>query len=133
MYYRHFSLDGPPFRFTPSPTLYLGPAHRECLAALEWGLLHDQCGFMVLLGETGTGKTTLLNSVLTRRLPNLQIACVPNPKLSFVEIMRVVLPQLGVSTREFGKLELIQALSSARLQIDRSAAAPQSSLMKRKT
>ena len=74
MYYRHFGLDGPPFRFTPSPTLYLGPAHRECLAALEWGLLHDQCGFMVLLGETGTGKTTLLNSVLARRLPNLQIA-----------------------------------------------------------
>ena len=113
MYYRHFGLDGPPFRFTPSPTLYLGPAHRECLAALEWALLHDQCGFMVLLGETGTGKTTLLNSVLARSLPNLKIACVPNPRLSFVEIMRVVLPQLGVATKEYGKLELIQALERA--------------------
>jgi type II secretory pathway predicted ATPase ExeA len=113
MYYRHFGLDGPPFRFTPSPTLYLGPAHRECLAALEWALLHDQCGFMLLLGETGTGKTTLLNSVLARSLPNLKLACVPNPKLSFVEIMRVVLPQLGVVTGETGKLELIQALERA--------------------
>ena len=55
----------------------------------------------------------LLNSVLARRLPNLQIACVPNPKLSFVEIMRVVLPQLGVAIKEFGKLELIQALERA--------------------
>ena len=73
MYYRHFGLDGPPFRFTSSPTaLYLGAAHRECLAALEWALLHDQCGFMVLLGETGTGKTTLLNTVLARSHPNLQ-------------------------------------------------------------
>ena len=113
MYYRHFGLDGPPFRFTPSPTLYLGPAHRECLAALEWALLHDQCGFMLLLGETGTGKTTLLNSVLVRSLPNLKLACVPNPKLSFVEIMRVVLPQLGVVTKERGKLESIQALERA--------------------
>ena len=113
MYYRHFGLDGPPFRFTPSPTLYLGPAHRECLAALEWALLHDQCGFMLLLGETGTGKTTLLNSVLARSLPNLKLACVPNPKLSFVEIMRVVLPQLGVVTKERGKLESIQALERA--------------------
>jgi type II secretory pathway predicted ATPase ExeA len=113
MYYRHFGLDGPPFRFTPSPTLFLGPAHRECLAALEWALLHDQCGFMLLLGETGTGKTTLLNSVLARSLPNLKLAWVPNPKLSFVEIMRVVLPQLGVATRETGKLELIQALERA--------------------
>ena len=113
MYYRHFGLDGPPFRFTPSPTLYLGPAHRECLAALEWALLHDQCGFMLLLGETGTGKTTLLNSVRARSLPNLKLACVRNPRLSFVEIMRVVLPQLGVVTKETGKLELIQALERA--------------------
>jgi type II secretory pathway predicted ATPase ExeA len=109
MYYRHFGLDGPPFRFTPSPAvLYLGAAHRECLAALEWALLHDQCGFMVLLGETGTGKTTLLNAVLARRPRNLQLACVPNPKLSFQEIMRVVLPQLGVVTKERGKLELME-------------------------
>ena len=111
MYYRHFALDGPPFRFTSSPTtVYLGAAHRECLAALEWGLLYDQCGFMLLLGETGTGKTTLVNTVLARRLPKLQLACVPNPKLSFQEIMRVVLPQLGVVTDQRGKLELIQAL-----------------------
>ena len=114
MYYRHFGLDGPPFRFTPSPTvLYLGPAHRECLAALEWGLLHDQCGFMLLLGETGTGKTTLVSTVLARRLPNLQLACIPNPKLSFEEMMRVVLPQLGGVTNHRGKLELIQALERA--------------------
>jgi len=114
MYYRHFGLDGPPFRFASSPTaLYLGAAHRECLAALEWALLHDHCGFMVLLGETGTGKTTLLNTVLARSHPNLRLACVPNPRLSFEEIMRVVLPQLGVVTDERGKLELIQALERA--------------------
>ena len=75
--------------------------------------MHDQCGFMLLLGETGTGKTTLLNSVRERSLPNLKLACVRNPKLSFVEIMRVVLPQLGVVTKETGKLELIQALERA--------------------
>ncbi len=113
MYYRHFGLDGPPFRITSSPAaMYLGAAHRECLAALEWGLLYDQCGFMLLLGETGTGKTTLVNAVLARRLPNLRLACVPNPRLSFQEIMRVVLPQLGAVTHERGKLELIQALEN---------------------
>jgi len=111
MYYRHFGLDGPPFRFAPSAAvLYLGSAHRECLAALEWALLHDQCGFMLLTGETGTGKTTLLNAVLARRLPHLHLACVTNPRLSFQEIMRVVLPQLGVTADPRGKLELIQEL-----------------------
>ncbi len=111
MYYRHFGLNGPPFRFSPSAAvLYLGSAHRECLAALEWALIHDQCGFMLLVGETGTGKTTLLNAILARRLPNLHLACVTNPRLSFEEIMRVVLPQLGATTNERGKLELIQEL-----------------------
>ena len=112
MYYRQFGLDGPPFRFAPSAAvLYLGNSHRECLAALEWALLHDQCGgFMLLTGETGTGKTTLLNTVLARRVPSLHLACVTNPRLSFQEIMRVVLPQLGVTTDQRGKLELIQEL-----------------------
>ncbi len=114
MYYEHFGLDGPPFRFSSSAAaLYLSVTHRECLAALEWGLLHDQCGFMLLTGETGTGKTTLLNAVFARRLPNLHLACVTNPRLSFEEILRVVLPQLGVTTNERGKLELIQALERA--------------------
>ena len=111
MYFRHFALDGPPFRFAPSSAvLYLGSSHRECLAALQWALLHDQCGFMLLIGETGTGKTTLLNAILARRLRNLHLACVTNPRLGFQEIMRVVLPQLGVTTDERGKLELIRHL-----------------------
>jgi len=68
---------------------------------------------MLLMGETGTGKTTLLSTVLARRLPNLQVACVPNPKLSFEEMLRVILPQLGVVTNNRGKLDLIQELEHA--------------------
>jgi type II secretory pathway predicted ATPase ExeA len=125
MYYKHFGLEGPPFRFSPLATqLFLSSAHRECLAALEWALLHDECGFMLLLGETGTGKTTLLNAICSRRIPRLQLACVTNPRLSFEEIMRVVLPQLGMPTDERGKLELIRQFEqvvSNRLQGRRTA------------
>ena len=60
MYYRHFRLTGPPFEaVTGSETVYLSRAHRESLAALEWGLLYEPSGFTTLTGETGTGKTTL--------------------------------------------------------------------------
>jgi type II secretory pathway predicted ATPase ExeA len=112
MYYRHFGLDGPPFRFLSSPAgLYLGESHREALAAMEWALLHEHCGFMVLIGETGTGKTTLLNAIVARRLANLHLAYVTNPKLTFEELMHVVLPQLGGSIVP-GRLALIQALEA---------------------
>jgi type II secretory pathway predicted ATPase ExeA len=125
MYYQHFGLEGPPFRFSPSATpLFLSSAHRECLAALEWAMVHDECGFMLLLGETGTGKTTLLKAILARRFPRLHLAWVANPSLNFAEIMRVILPQLGVTTEECGKLELIQQFErvvSNRLQGHRTA------------
>lgn len=125
MYYRHFGLQGPPFRFSPSAApLFLSSAHCECLAALEWALVHDESGFMLMLGETGMGKTTLLNAIRARRLPRLRLACVANPRLSFEEMMRVVLPQLGVRTDQRGKLELIQqfeAVVSNRLEGHRTA------------
>lgn len=125
MYYKHFGLEGPPFRFSPSATpLFLSSAHRECLAALEWALVHDECGFMLLMGETGTGKTTLLNAICSRRLPRLRLACVTNPRLSFEEIMRVILPQLGMPTAERGRLELIRQFEQVvanRLQGRRTA------------
>ena len=109
MYYRHFGLSGPPFQFTPSTSvLYLGKAHRECLAALEWALLNENCGFMLLLGETGVGKTTLLCSILARELTDVRLAYLTNPKLSFEEIMRVLLKQLGSSMSFGGRLELIE-------------------------
>ena len=114
MYYRHFGLDGPPFRFLSSPSgLYLSESHREALAAMEWALLHEHCGFMVLIGETGTGKTTLLNAIVGRRLTSLHLAYVTNTKLTFEELMQVVLPQLGGASAGSGRLALIQALEAA--------------------
>src|SRR5260370_39392644 len=84
MYHRHFGLSGAPFQFTPSPKLlFLSKAHRETLAALEWGLLHEPSGFTLLIGETGTGKTTLIVSLLAQNYAHARIAYVSNPKLGF--------------------------------------------------
>jgi type II secretory pathway predicted ATPase ExeA len=111
MYYRHFRLTGPPFEALAGPeALYLSRAHRESLAALEWGLLHEPSGFTTLTGETGTGKTTLVSSILARNFAQLRAAYVINPKLSFEDILRVILGQFGIPCAEPGKLDRIEAL-----------------------
>ncbi len=111
MYYRHFRLSGPPFEAAAVPeALYLSRAHRESLAALEWGLLHEPSGFTTLTGETGTGKTTLICSILSRNFSQLGVAYVINPKLPFEDILRVILGQFGLPCPDATKLDRIEAL-----------------------
>jgi general secretion pathway protein A len=112
MYHQHFGLSGPPFQFTPLPeALYLSRTHREGLAALEWGLLHDPTGFSLLVGESGVGKTTLVCSILSHGYNSLRAAFVTNPKLNFDQIMQVVMSQLAPRSSGQSRLELIQSFT----------------------
>src|SRR5688572_5943777 len=64
MYERFFGLRERPFDLSPNPRfLYLARRHREALSNLRYGLTTSR-GFTLLLGEAGTGKTTLLRTVL---------------------------------------------------------------------
>ena len=112
MYYSHFGLSGPPFQLTSSPTsLYMSKEHREAFAALEWGLLHESSGFTVLVGEVGTGKTTLILATLARQYQNVRTAYLNNPKLSFDELMKVIMKQLGVKTQRRSRLGELEAFN----------------------
>lgn len=111
MYYKHFNLNGPPFQFTPSAdVLYPSRSHQEALAALEWGLLHEPSGLTMLIGEPGTGKTTLISSILARDLGHVRIAYVGNPRLSFDEILQVVCRQLGIACASPQRLKRLDAI-----------------------
>jgi general secretion pathway protein A len=112
MYYRHFGLDGAPFQFAPvARDLYLSAAHREGLAALEWGVLHEPSGFTLLIGETGTGKTTLIKAILAREYPQVHIACISNAKFDSQEMLREVVSQFGLSVAP-QKYEMLAALDT---------------------
>ena len=111
MYYQHFGLNGPPFQFTPSPSMvYMSQTHREGMAALEWGLMHESSGFSLLAGESGTGKTTLVASLLSRQYQRLHLAYVTNPRLDFPDVVRLILTQLGVEAAGLSKGEMLDAL-----------------------
>jgi general secretion pathway protein A len=112
MYHRHFGLSGPPFQFTPAPdALYLSPTHREALAVLEWGLLHEPTGFTLLAGESGVGKTTMVCSILARRHWNVRTALLSNPRLNFDQMMQVVMSQLAPGWSGQTRLELAEGFA----------------------
>jgi type II secretory pathway predicted ATPase ExeA/nucleoid-associated protein YgaU len=113
MYYEHFGLSGAPFEFNPTASvLFMSAGHREGLAALEWGL-RELSGFTMLVGEIGTGKTTLIYSLLATQHQGVRSAWVANPRLSFEEMIRQILGQLGVDLSETsGKLALLQAFDA---------------------
>ena len=111
MYYQHFRLSGPPFQSaSPNSALFLSPTHLEGLTTLEWGLSRELNGFTLLTGEVGTGKTTLIYSLLQRDFKQVRIAYIADPKLSFLEILRVILKELNLYSTGSTKLDYLEAL-----------------------
>jgi general secretion pathway protein A len=96
MYAAHFGLREPPFAITPDPAyVYLGRHHQEALAHLLYGA-GENGGFVQLTGEVGTGKTTLVRTLLEQRLENADIALCLNPRLTVEELLATVCDELGV-------------------------------------
>jgi len=95
MYYEHFRLSGEPFSLTPDPAfLFLSEKHREAMAAVQYGLENGR-GFITLIGEVGTGKTTILYSVLSQLGPDVAAAYVPYAAHTFDDLLTAALKDLG--------------------------------------
>lgn len=97
MYTSFFGLNDKPFSITPDPRyLFMSSRHGEALAHLVYGVT-ESGGFMQLTGEVGTGKTTLVRTLLQNRLPaNADVAVVLNPQLSALEFLQTIGEELGV-------------------------------------
>lgn len=113
MYCNFFGFSEKPFEVTPDPNfLYLNPAHQEILASLLYGI-QERRGFMIVIGEVGTGKTTLLNAVLDRLPPTTKAAFIFNTDLTFKQMLLLALMDLGIikSPRNCTKAEAIHRLN----------------------
>jgi len=97
VYLAFYGLKEKPFNPTPDPKfLYMTPGHREALAQLQYGV-QERKGFIVLTGNVGTGKTTLLHALMQRfNNSQTEVAFVFNSGLSFDGILEYALQDLGV-------------------------------------
>ena len=101
MYTSFFGLNEKPFAITPDPRyLFMSERHGEALAHLVYGVT-ESGGFMQLTGEVGTGKTTLVRTLLQNKLPNnADVAVVLNPRLSVLEFLETICEELGILAPE---------------------------------
>ncbi|AMN45559.1 general secretion pathway protein A [Steroidobacter denitrificans] len=100
MYTSFFGLDEKPFAITPDPRyLFMSERHAEALAHLLYGIT-EAGGFIQLTGEVGTGKTTVVRSLLERMPGHADVAVILNPQLTPLQFVLTICEELGIFMRD---------------------------------
>ncbi|MBZ5628695.1 MAG: AAA family ATPase [Acidobacteriia bacterium] len=112
MYRQFFGLRASPFNVNPDPQYLCLTKHaREALACLSYGI-QARKGFILLTGEVGTGKTTLINKLLTwLRTQRVSTAFVFNPRLNVTEFFEFVLADFGIASEHANKAQMLIRLN----------------------
>ncbi|MCF8026070.1 MAG: AAA family ATPase, partial [Desulfobacteraceae bacterium] len=86
-----------PFQINTDPRfLWLGEKHKEALSVLRYGV-QENLSFLLLTGDVGTGKTTLVNSLLERLESNVLVARIPDPALDLMDFINILSRSFGMN------------------------------------
>jgi len=111
MYLEHFQLKELPFRLSPDPGfLYLSQIHSRAKAYMESTIWFTD-GFVVITGEIGSGKTTLIESFLKEIQQDVVVAQINQTQISPTEFLQTLLAQFGFSPFKMRKAELLATLN----------------------
>ncbi len=113
MYTSFFKLSGKPFQLNPDPAFFYGSrGHRRAMAYLEYGL-HQSEGFIVITGEIGAGKTTIVRSLFEQLDPERVVAAnIVSTQIDADDMLRLVAAAFGVPSRNLDKAGLLLALET---------------------
>ncbi|MCH8157929.1 MAG: AAA family ATPase, partial [Nitrospinae bacterium] len=111
VYQDYYGFSEKPFDLTPDPKyLYLSPKHKEVLAHLVYGLQENN-GFIKIIGEVGTGKTTICRSFLRELRTDFSIAYVFNPAIDELELLQTINEELGLAWEMTSRKKLVDTLN----------------------
>jgi general secretion pathway protein A len=113
MYESKFGLSGPPFQLNPDPAFYFDSrGHSNALSYLKFGV-HQGEGFIVVTGEIGAGKTTLVRTLLEGvNSKEVVAAQVLNTQLESGELLQAILTAFGVAAQGTSKPQLLASLEA---------------------
>ncbi|MEN9538735.1 MAG: hypothetical protein RLZZ126_970 [Pseudomonadota bacterium] len=113
MYEAFYGLTGKPFQLNPDPSFYFGSKqHRRARAYLEYGVQRNE-GFIVITGEVGAGKTTIVRGLLESLDPSSVVAGnLVSTQLDAEDTLRMVGAAFGVPVRDIAKADLIMSIEA---------------------
>ncbi|MEA3413591.1 MAG: AAA family ATPase [Pseudomonadota bacterium] len=112
MYLEYFGLNAKPFQLTPDPEfIYLSPGHARAKAYMDYSIWNRD-SFVVITGDIGSGKTTLIQLLLTEIDDRVIVARIHQTQLNEIEFFQAVLVAFGFKPFDAGKVELLDMLNT---------------------
>jgi len=113
VYETFFGLTGKPFQLNPDPAFFYGSrGHKRAFAYLQYGV-HQGEGFIIVTGEVGAGKTTLVRSLLEQIDPNRLVAAqLVTTQLDAEDLLRAIAMAFGLATKAIDKAQLLAELEA---------------------
>ena len=113
MYEAFYGLTGKPFQLNPDPSFYFGSKqHRRAKAYLEYGVQRNE-GFIVITGEVGAGKTTIVRGLLeSLDVDSVVAANLVSTQLDAEDTLRMVGAAFGVRVKDISKADLLMSLEA---------------------
>ncbi len=117
MYSEHFKLTEPPFRLSPDPQfLYASRQHARAKAYMD-SIMWLTDGFVVITGEIGSGKTTLIQSFISELPGDVALAHIAQTQVSPTEFLQAILVEFGFRPFEMRKAELLDTLNTHLIEL----------------
>lgn len=111
MYESFFNLKKKPFDLVPNPEfLYMSRSHRRALIHLDYGI-HERAGFILLTGEVGSGKTTLIRDLIKKRPAGVLLSKVFNTSVNFEQLLAMVNDDFGLEVQGKDRTSLLRDLN----------------------
>ncbi len=116
MYHQYYQLKENPFNVTADPSFFFSSAiHSAAISNLLYGI-EQRKGIMLITGEVGTGKTTLCRELLKKVNSKTHFAFILNPKCSELQMLQMIIRDLGIKQTSRHKFGLMQVLNDFLLQ-----------------
>ncbi|TVQ98208.1 MAG: ATPase [Desulfovibrionales bacterium] len=111
MYESFFGLHTKPFDLLPNPDfLYQSKSHKRAMTYLDYGI-KARSGFILITGEIGSGKTTIIRDLIKKKLPNVVLSKVFNTKVSSEQLIALINDDFGLPTQGRDKITLLRELN----------------------